>query len=746
MKRTFILCITILFACCLSAAGLQNVKVYINPGHGSWGANDRPNATISYPNLKSTGMPDTCGFYESNTNLWKALELGKKLTEAGSKVTYSRTQSGPWPYEKVNGEYPGYSYDAYKALPDYEKYNRSLSEISEEVEAGNYDYFISIHSNATGTDGTLTNYPVLLYRGTDDGSDQNEDSRERCKILWPYLYACMNSGLDPSNSYSMTNMDIRGDLDFYHSGSYSTRSSTGKTYHGYLGVLKHGCPGYLSEGYFHTYEPARHRALNRDYCRQEGIRYFRGINAYYEGEGEKTGYIMGTVKDMFNPLDHPLYVYKGNSNDQYAPLNGAVVTLYKAGKQIATYTTDGNYNGLFIFENLEPGDDYTLDATCEGYHTLLEKYKAPISVVANETSYPMIFLKKNAVQEINVDAVWSLSKAEDNLPDVLKNMKKTATQGGYFVKDKAVFVQDATNGVLYKFDAFTGEYLATINSIKGPLAIDTDNAGNVIFFNWMNTDNGVQPLLYNLYTQTTTELCGVQSSSGVAKYPSACGDIMGGTGYVYAMANDANYLTRLHFENGQFIARDTFNTKDFSVGNNFVSPVDDHTVIILQRQERLFIFDLNTLTSKLIADNNNATSNHGGAYFEYGAGRFFAQGDKGAATSKGAFKIYDLTEERISETYYQENDLGTGSNFGSSAVMFETMVYDNAVYLYEYVPGIGLACYKVSYPGVVMTGIEDVETEVSQGSDNRPRKVMIDGHIYIISNDEMFDLQGRRVR
>ena len=56
----------------------EELRVYINPGHGSWGPNDRPMATIPYPALE-TGRPDTCGFYESNTNLWKCLELGREL-------------------------------------------------------------------------------------------------------------------------------------------------------------------------------------------------------------------------------------------------------------------------------------------------------------------------------------------------------------------------------------------------------------------------------------------------------------------------------------------------------------------------------------------------------------------------------------------------------------------------------------------------------------------------------------------
>jgi hypothetical protein len=55
------------------------------------------------------------------------------------------------------------------------------------------------------------------------------------------------------------------------------------------------------------------------------------------------------------------------------------------------------YNGIFVFEGLEPGDDYSLDANCEGFFPLDDQYKVPFSVKANETTYPMIYL---------VDTTW----------------------------------------------------------------------------------------------------------------------------------------------------------------------------------------------------------------------------------------------------------------------------------------------------------------------------------------------------
>ena len=158
MKKIFMVLAAVLLTVSMSAADLTGKRIYVNPGHGSWGPNDRPMATIPYPNLPKTGMPDTLGFYESNTNLWKCMYLGEKLEAMGATVLYSRTQCGPWPYEMKNGDYPDYKWikndviddpelgwqftDGYDAHPDYTKYNRNLSEIADEVEANNIDYFI----------------------------------------------------------------------------------------------------------------------------------------------------------------------------------------------------------------------------------------------------------------------------------------------------------------------------------------------------------------------------------------------------------------------------------------------------------------------------------------------------------------------------------------------------------------------------------------------------------------------------
>ena len=369
----------------------SELRIYLNPGHGCYGPNDRPMPTIPYPNLPETGRPDKKGFYESSTVLMRTLPMVDKLVKMGVKrenIMLSRTDNGPYPYVTDD--------------PENDKFDRPLSEICEEVDANNMDFFISVHSNAA-TDGGNTNYPLILYRGRDkEGNDLVPGSRDMAIKMWEPHYM---DELDPQSYYSRTNVNVRGDISFY--GSSSVRHGTHGDYEGWLGVLKHGVPGFLIEGYFHTYQPARHRALNPDYCKQDAIRMSRGLAEIFNLPGEKTGYIMGTVKDLHERIVNPVFHYAPRTNDQWLPLNGATVTLFKGDKAVKTYQVDTLYNGIFVFEDLEPGEytvraalkgykeqgNFTADATSTEYQNLVAQSMEKLVVKANQTAYTKLYLE-----------------------------------------------------------------------------------------------------------------------------------------------------------------------------------------------------------------------------------------------------------------------------------------------------------------------------------------------------------------
>lgn len=348
------------FAAVGLATSFDEARIYINPGHGGWGSNDRNLQTINH------AMGDTTGFYETNTNLLKCLELYHDLEDFGAaEVMLSRTKNGISDDCEIDG------------VPQLV----TLSVICEDVEANNIDYFISVHSNAA-SEGSTTNYPLVLYRGTDDAVGNGlVDAKNMGIAAWPFIN---DNGITFKSHYTKpTDCNVRGDMTFMGG------SSTTMGYTGYYGVLRHGADGYLIEGCFHTYQPERHRLLNPDYCHQEGMRYARAIRSWFNGPQETTGDIMGTVKNANHPLENALYKYKAASMDAYAPLNETVVVLKNAaGEKVAEYTTDDEYNGVFVFEDLEPGV-YTIDFTDQDvYHP----YSEEIEVVANKTVFTNILL------------------------------------------------------------------------------------------------------------------------------------------------------------------------------------------------------------------------------------------------------------------------------------------------------------------------------------------------------------------
>ncbi|MBQ9143828.1 MAG: N-acetylmuramoyl-L-alanine amidase, partial [Paludibacteraceae bacterium] len=442
-------------------ASAANIKVYINPGHGSWGPNCRPMATINY------AAGDTLGFFESNTNLWKAFALEEKLIAAGGfDVKMSRRASGG---------------------SGTNEYNKALSTIAAEANSYNADYFISIHSNAgpDGSDGPFANYPVIIYRGT-TGSPTVTKSDNMAKAAVARLYeafwttpknASGGGGPEPTTYWSPSNPRVVGDYSFYG-------------YH--LGVLNSNtCPGFLSEGYFHTYSPARHRALNPDWCREEGIRYYRGIIDYYGKTKENVGYILGYVRSKTEKYTHKYYIPYPGSNDVYLPINGAKVVLRNSsGKLIRCncypyvkrqltnqpyYTTDNNYNGIFMFENLEPGT-YSISVHKSGY----EDYQTTVTVTADKTTYPEIFLTPGTGTEPDVSG--------DIVAEYIEMKQKYVNQSiGDAITGKTIRRAIYGNGVMY---------ILAVDASKNPTLLAVD------------------PTTHTVIAELPTNFCVVNSPEG----------------------------------------------------------------------------------------------------------------------------------------------------------------------------------------------------------------------------------------
>ena len=460
MKKFFISA----FLMCLCAVGYaqstSQVRIYINPGHGSWGGEDRHMGTVTHGGPTYT---DTAGFYESNTNLEKGFGMLEKLIEYGipfdrtknqnnsnaarrgaaldlsqTNLVMSRVKNGPYPHD-------GSTYGAY---------SRNLSEIAAECESWNADMMISIHSNAA-TEGTTTNYPLFLYRGY-TGSEQNAGSTAVSKACWPHWWKNQHMMW---TYYSATNMNVQGDWTF----------ASGWGTQGY-GILRHSVPGFLVEGYFHTYQPARHKAMNWDACRWEGETYARGFNDYF-GWGKKDSYgtIYGVLRDAEKTFSHTYYQPNSSTLDKYLPINNATVTLKNSeGIVVATYTTDDEYNGVFVFNNVAPGT-YTLVCSHPDYKDASET----ITVTANQTTFPTPQIS-TSTETVAVQGhfAYGLSSTQSGENYTLK-FKST----GAFDNASIIFTNTSTGA---KQTIATGAIVKGDNSIT----IDAKSLGADATFTW----------------------------------------------------------------------------------------------------------------------------------------------------------------------------------------------------------------------------------------------------------------------
>jgi len=337
-KRLLLLSAFTLLVLVAAAQDLTGIKIHINPGHGGWDSDDRGIPTPLYPNVGSE-----VGFWESQSNLDKGLQLKSMLEALGASVQISRTQN--------------------RTQDDL-----SLSTIVQMANEFQADFMLSIHSNAgSGT----ANYVLQLFAGKDNGD------------TYSYSTAIPKSDEGKAISTEIAKNLIKNKLTYWTSVNYNV--SGDKTYarlymgwsDGY-GVLRGlTVPGVISEGSMHDYIPETYRLMNMEYKWLEAWNFKKAFCTYFKQAEIPTGNIAGYVKDSRNLiLDGS---YKKYSKDMLLPINGTTVTVLETGQ---TYTVDNKRNGVFVFKDLQPGN-YTVKAEAEGYYAQTQQ----ITVVKNEITY-----------------------------------------------------------------------------------------------------------------------------------------------------------------------------------------------------------------------------------------------------------------------------------------------------------------------------------------------------------------------
>ena len=352
----------------LSMFNASAVDVYINPGHGLWDGNGRNLAVVGH------ALDDTLGFWESNTNLWKAYYLRDALESVGITCRLSHTQVGP---------------KGYDGIPPYG--GKEVDVIAEESSTSGATYFISIHSNAT-TEGSTSDWPAFYYNGS-IGDSYN--MAKASNLSWLEVWT--------------NDLDVTDRIEYCSYGTYINGDLLdGRTGSSTYGVLRtNSVPGFMSEAFFHTYRPHRHRACNPDRCCVEGEAYARPIRAFFGKPASTKGFIYGVVVSDTEEATEDIYLPTEDNWQAQLPLQGVKVYLSTtAGVAIQNitcypyvarclknqdyYTTDNYHNGVFVFQNIEPGT-YNLKFVKDGY----QDKTIQLTVTANHTVCKVVRMSKN---------------------------------------------------------------------------------------------------------------------------------------------------------------------------------------------------------------------------------------------------------------------------------------------------------------------------------------------------------------
>ncbi len=348
MKAHFIKIYTlfafVLIALVTPAQDLTGIKIHINPGHGGWDGGDRGIPTPLYPSVGPN-----VGFWESQSNLDKGMQLKTMLEAHGATVQMSRTQN------RSEDDLP-------------------LSTIVQMANEFQADFMLSIHSNAGNG---VANYVLQLFAGKTDGDTQtyptptprSDESRDISTEIAKNQYK-------NQLTYWTANYNVAGDKTF-------ARLFMGWD-DGY-GVMRGlTVPGTISEGSMHDYIPETYRLMNMEYKWLESWNFLKAFCTYFKSAEIPTGNIAGYVKDSRNLILDG--TYKKYGKDLLLPLDGATVTILETQQ---TYTVDNNRNGVYVFKDLQPGT-YTVKAEAAGYYPQTKQ----IIVLKNEVNHLLFELNK----------------------------------------------------------------------------------------------------------------------------------------------------------------------------------------------------------------------------------------------------------------------------------------------------------------------------------------------------------------
>ncbi len=413
MKKVYSL-ILLLLCVSMGASAASKSKLYVNPGHGGYGDNDRETAMPSVYGTKlpvgSNGYNKGNCFWESSGNTYRALGVRYFWAKyINSNISLSRSENN-------------------------EVGDLSLRSIS--TAASSYGgYFMSLHTNAGNSSA---NYMLVMYSAVSTSNPNGErvaGSKAMAVASAKWQDAVILTNETSSEPRAM------GDRKFYGGQG--------------LGVLNtNTAPGYLAESWFHDYRPEAFRLCSKEY---NFFLAWQIVRAYLESPGGVGGtavihpIIVGDIRDLSKSCGYTNYVTRGR--DKYFAINGAKVTLLNVNTGgTKSFTTDQFNNGFYAFYDLHYGATYQVTVEKDGYKTqsktvtvgstdtqhllsfdMVEGTNSGISVSPISVDFGEVTAETSTTKTISVtgtDLSSAISISSSNTTDFSINTTSLAKTGG----------------------------------------------------------------------------------------------------------------------------------------------------------------------------------------------------------------------------------------------------------------------------------------------------------------------------
>ena len=315
---------------------------------------------------------------------------------------------------------------------------------------------------------------------------------------------------------------------------------------------------------------------------------------------------------------------------------------------------------------------------------------------------------------ITVTKLWERSRAGGNAAERVK-ITDTSSQRTIAVANDTIFLSDNVasawghNAMIHSYSTISGDYFESFISPDGDNVTLADDANHIATVGTEGASSFDLSIREPNGQYTKIPL----GPTYKLALPAVLGDF-NSTAYVFTFVANDKQIRRYTITNKAVTETKTvtitdLNTYSYIDRQTSVMPLTKDLVAVTMAQTFSTFIDMNHgdylynnlnrfITKNVPVSGALVTTQLGGKVFTYKGRVYLVQGWTPSIVDgemySGAFKIYDITNPtNVSVTYTHTDDLGHG--YGSfSTVSFQTVVKEDGVYIYEYVPTSGMAAFK----------------------------------------------------